>query len=120
MTGPAHKAAISRGGHAPPHPDRDIRALVLSIGMRIFGVAGLIAVLVACGPAPSPAPPSSGDGAWFCPKAQFETCRHTQAECRAAHPGDLCVLTRPVFCENDTTCYATRYDCEHYSICYAR
>jgi hypothetical protein len=88
--------------------------------MRARIAAMLVLASVACGPAPDPRPPGTGDSAWFCPKARFQTCFHHQTECHAAYPGDVCVLTRPVFCDNDTRCYATRYDCEYWSICYQR
>ena len=79
-----------------------------------------LALLIACGPSPPPAPINSRNSAWFCPKARFETCALTRRDCMAQHPGDLCTLTRPVFCEDDETCFATRYDCEYWNICYAR
>lgn len=88
--------------------------------MRPRRASSILILLVACGPSPSPAPPTTGDGAWFCPKARFETCYQTRRECVDTYPRDICVLTRPVFCETDTTCFATRDDCEVDSICYVR
>ena len=88
--------------------------------MRARLVTAVFLLLGACGPAPETRPPGTGQGGWFCPKARFQVCYQHLNECHAAYPGDICVLTRPVFCDGDTTCYATRYDCEYWSICHMR
>jgi len=87
--------------------------------MRV-AIASTLLLLLTCGPPPAQRPPSTGDHGWFCPTVRYSVCYHMQPDCIAAYPGDICVLTKPVYCEDDTTCFATRDDCENWSLCYAR